>query len=187
MENELAVIKEESGKTDDPHAFWQTIVDIGKKNDPHLYWEHFVNFDIDSETQTIVDYLKSHLAEEPIPEDIKHIYFGLFETGDDQVPAGFYICGSNTDPDEQGDFLCHPAWFPEWRQIHSKLLNDVMFATFGVLLDEQIEEENLEVFDYFLIFSAAITIVKGIMRKIPIDRNVYVGFDNGDFMKVNGT
>ena len=130
MENEIDVILETSKKLDDPTGFWKKTIELGKIDAPHDYWKHFESFDIETDTSKIVSYIKDNLSNDPIPNKIKHIYFGLFETVDeDDLPAaGFYLCGSSLDEDEDGDFLCDPEWFPEWRYINSKLLDDVIFA-----------------------------------------------------------
>ena len=137
------------------------------------------DIEADAEVTRVAAQLAAGLAEEPPPAGLSFYYFGLFDSWDPDTKregAGFYFSGGNGEPEEalaEGDL----AYLPEMRYLESELLHAIKAAA------PALEEEYL-VFDYGLMFGAAGTLAKFAARDAGLPGPLMVGFDSGDFVRV---
>ncbi len=143
------------------------------------------------------DWLKEVLEKEPIPKEIKSIYFGLSELSFPDIDDGLskttiYIAGSKFSPDEDSDWNCDTEYLPKRRYLllddfekidnlksENELSGDYEVLVFNGLLNLLVAHAMKNLKSQFLTYK----IKKfGLFESIKEREQLYfgVGFDSGD-------
>lgn len=120
------------------------------------------------------------LALEPLPRDLEFLYFGLYDAGipgEDRMVAGYYISGGHPFDSEDLSCIENVTYFPSQRLIRSHLLD-------GLKRFSEREAATSTLTDYLLGLPAACIITKGLLCEIGETRPTLVGFDEGDFLRI---
>ena len=136
--------------------------------------------DIDSEVETIAHQLKQVFRQEPPPDDLQLLWFGLFAATDVdtlQDHAGYYVSGTTrpvgpveSSSDLSGDVL---DYAPNNRYLHSPLLEAIKVAALS-------SEADYNNYDYGLMLCAAAVVSFFAAREADVTSSIVVGFDSGD-------
>lgn len=126
------------------------------------------------------DWLEKLVKTEPVPNEIKGLYFGLFEQNNGAV---LYIAGSERNYEEDDDWACDPDYWPDERYLDFKDLNEI---------SETIKQLNIKMWKFVL--ATTMVIIKDYFQLYYEDFNklvnnqtlfIGVGFDDGDFYILN--
>ena len=143
------------------------------------------------------DWLIEVIEKEPIPKEIKSIYFGLSELSFPDIDNGqskttIYIAGSKLSPDEDSDWNCDTEYLPKRRYLllddfekidnlksESEISGDYEVLVFNGLLNLLVANAIKDLKTQFLTYK----IKKfGLFESIKEREKLYfgVGFDSGD-------
>jgi hypothetical protein len=140
--------------------------------------------DIQADVEQVRRQLVELIQREPPPPDINALYFGLFDTIDDDGSRdiGYYVAGvEGFDPDT-ADTLCDPLWWPDGRYLSSAALSCVKNAELASGTRGQREVERL--LGYAGQLGAALLVSRfASVGVLPGLRRV-VGFDSGDIAEL---
>ncbi len=128
--------------------------------------------------------LRELCAAEPPPTSVNAVYFGLFDTSDDDgvEGIGFYVSGvEDFDPNDP-DSLCSPAWWPEGRYLQSAALDAV--KELEVDCRGAGNSDAASLLGYAGQLGAAMLVAKFASGLLFGARKIVVGFDSGDFVEV---
>jgi hypothetical protein len=137
--------------------------------------------DIEADVASVRSQLGELLTSEPPPSDVDAVYFGLFDTvdEDDQPGIGYCISGIVGFDPEDGDSLCDPAWWPVDRYLRSSALDAI--KTLEVAAGAAGNADLREFLSYAGQLGAAVLVSRfASVGVLPARRRV-VGFDSGDF------
>jgi hypothetical protein len=135
-----------------------------------------------AEITSIAHQLKTIWSNEPIPDDMTFLYFGLFDLYDEataKVQAGLYLSGgTGPNPIEELGGGGSLPYLPEDGYLKSHLLEQIKITGAE-------QPEQADVLDYALMLGGAALAVKGAIEAQGVSLPVYVGFDSGDFLSVS--
>lgn len=139
---------------------------------------------IDRDVAAVRSQIESAALRDPLPDGIDALWFGLFDTRDDDgaEQAGYYIAGIRGFDPEDPDSRCSPAWWPEGRYLECEAL-----ATIKTLeLDARArgDEAASSFLGYAGQLGAALLVSRFAARALAGQRQVVVGFDSGDYATV---
>lgn len=140
--------------------------------------------DVQADLAQIQRQIERLVQSEPPPENLKAVYFGLFDTSDDDDNRGigFYVSGVEAFDTNDGDSLCSPAWWPEGRYLSSASLDAIKAAELAAGSSEKTDLHSL--LGYAGQLGAALIVVK-FAAGIPFTGlKRVVGFDSGDFVEL---
>ncbi len=140
--------------------------------------------DIADDVEDIVTQLAQIRAEEPPPDDLSFLYFGLVDVADPDTNwqevgtgVGFYVSGGQAENPERDLPDVPRSYFPEDRFLKSPLLQAIREAsrTLG---------RDYNVFDYGLMLGAAGLLAKFAAARLGLTETILVGFDCSDYARV---
>jgi hypothetical protein len=141
--------------------------------------------DVASEIASVAESLKQILDREPIPSDVRCLYFSLFDRVQGEKEAiGFYVSGwASEDADDELAEGGEPLYFPKRRNMRSGLLDKVKSQSLRAGSSSVANEER-QLLEYALMLGTAALLSKFAALTLGIKMPVYVGFDSGDFARV---
>ena len=142
--------------------------------------------DIGRDIASVRSQLQKVIKADPPPSTLNAIYFGLFDTEDDEGEdaIGYYVAGAESfDPDEV-DTLVNPAWFPEGRYLKSKVLEKLKQAELAAL-DKELDDLST-LLSYAGQIGLAMLVSKFASEGLFPGLRRVVGFDSGDFEEIDG-
>lgn len=138
------------------------------------------SLDIAADIVSVRSQLQALIRDEPPPNTIKAIWFGLFDSSDedDEESIGYYASGvERYDPDDS-DSLCDPKWWPEGRYLESVVLHEVKRAEVAALEAEA--DVVAELIAYAGQLGAAMLVSRFASAGLFPGCPRIVGFDSGD-------
>jgi hypothetical protein len=128
--------------------------------------------------------LQALVEAEPPPPNLNAIYFGLFDTADDDgvEGIGFYVSGVEGFDPEDGDSLCGPAWWPDGRYLQSAALDAI--RALEVESGRAGKAELASLLGYAGQLGAAMLLAKFASRALFDALKIVVGFDSGDYSEI---
>lgn len=167
------------------------VIENCQKNIPNDNWQKFIELPYNN-TADMAKWLENVLLSDPLPNDIKALWFGMFnlENDNDEMSADIYVSGANEFDieDEAAEWACDPIYFPDKRYSKSLILDNICRIAYDQNSDEPLENDA----EYPLSLAYGCFIIKELMTTLPIQlilgktTNVYVavGFDSGDFILI---
>jgi hypothetical protein len=157
-----------------PEAGWSAVLDETERHGavpPELR-----AWDVAGEVPALRQKVAEVLRGEPIPLDVRFIYFGLFDARDEETDApvaGFYVGGGAGDEPELAVAEGTLTYLPDSRHFISPLLDAVQAAS---------EREGYDpaLMGYALVFGAAALLAKHATEGLLDAYTLAVGFDEGD-------
>jgi hypothetical protein len=157
-----------------PEAGWSAVLDAAERHGavpPELrVW------DVADEVRALREKVAEVLRAEPVPADVRLIYFGLFEARDEETDApvaGFYLGGGAGEDPELAAAEGRLEYLPESRYFISPLLDAIQSAS-------EREEYDPVLMGYALVFGAAALLAKHATEGLLDAYTLAVGFDEGD-------
>lgn len=130
-------------------------------------------WNVEDEVSGLRDRLAEVLRGEPVPPEIRFLWFGLFDARDEETDApvaGFYVGGGREELELAEGRL---AYLPEARYLISPLLDSIQAAS---------ERDGYDptLMSYALVFGAAALLARHATEGLLDGRALVVGFDEGD-------
>ena len=133
------------------------------------------SIDIEEESEKLTSQLAAALSNHPIPQEIRFLYFGLYEMADHR--CGFYVSGGERAPENPTALTDSSLTHPERVYLHSRLLDE--------LLRKSKEVPELDSwFGYALSWGAAAILAKYSARAVGLSQELLIGFDSGDVERI---
>src|SRR4051812_44865160 len=131
--------------------------------------------DIDEESEKLTKQLGAAISKHPIPEEIRFLYFGLYESN--RNTCGFYLSGGARAPENPNDLTDNSLTNAARVYLRSGLLDE--------LLRKSKELPELDSwFGYALSWGAAAILAKYSSRALGLSQELLVGFDSGDVERI---
>jgi hypothetical protein len=150
-------------------------------------WEQISGLDYDSDRTHLERWLRNLLTNEPPPSAIVAYWFGIFNP----VYAGktvsdVYLAGSERFDSTGSEWAVSPAYFPTGRYSRSR----VHASIYRIV--KRLPDEVFALGEYVLCLGYTALIVRELTQVLPrrlllglrTNRNVVVGFDSGDFIRI---
>ena len=167
------------------------VIDNCQENIPNDDWQKFIGLSY-NDTVEIEKWLENVFTPNPLSDEIKALWFGMFNLNDDkdEMSADIYVSGTNEFDidDEAAEWACDPIYFPDNRYAKSSILDNICHIAYDQNSNEPLENNA----EYPLSLAYGCFIIKELMTTLPIplilgeSKNVYVavGFDSGDFILI---
>ena len=160
-------------------AAWRATVGVGVPAEISIR-DELRSFDVGTEVRSVATQVRDVMRQEPPPQDLSFLYFGLFTMMAPSAPggagAGFYVSGgTGSNPEE--DVHQRLTYFPEQRFLGSGLLQ-------GIQMEATCEGGDYPFYDYALMFGAAAMLAKFALRELGLRYSLVVGFDSGDIVRI---
>jgi hypothetical protein len=162
------------------------LIDQCEAAQPQGDWSRFRSLPY-AELEPLVDWLQAPFREEPPPQPLKALWFGLFNpcTEHGEPTADLYVCGSELftpDPDDNS-WAVDPPWWPEGRYAGSLVLAGIFRLAYseGGLGNDAEYPLSLG-YGAFAIREALSRIDPSLILGRSDKLAVAVGFDDGDFI-----
>jgi hypothetical protein len=167
----------------DPASGWHSLVDYLEQHGLHSL-PQLRSVDVQEDVRRIRRQLVELIEGEPPPKDLNAVYFGLFDTSDEEGAEGigYYIAGVRRFDPEDGDSLCHPAWWPEGRYLSSSALDSIKDVELSFVASGEGEKRAL--LGYAGQLGAALLVSHFASKGLLPDLRRVVGFDSGDFAEI---
>lgn len=159
------------------------LIDYCAENEPWLGWDVLRKLAFARDQQCLKQWLDQLLTHEPPPHEINAFWFGLFNPViNGKATCGLYLAGTETFDrnDEDFEWACDPAWFPNVRYAESQVLDGI---------SQQLNTANSTVssYEYVLCLGYAGLVVNHLAATLPLSkwlgekssRAVAIGFDSG--------
>ena len=164
------------------------VIDVCQKSVPHKDWERLRDLPYD-DIYLLNEWFNGLLKSDPISEDIRGLWFGLFNPiYDDEPSSDMYFSGSveYDESDEDFEWACTVEYLPEGRYARSSILNDIYQIAYS---SEHGLKNNAE---WTLALSYATLAVKHLLTTVDPelivrhkhDIGIAVGFDSGDAVQL---
>jgi hypothetical protein len=162
-----------------------SIIELTEPYFPHDDWYRLCYFDYD-DTAKMEAWLKGMLEREPLPQDTKGLFFGLFNPYNDahQPTADLYVTGSSLfrADDLRCEWACDPQYLPQGRHAKSEVLD----AIYRIAYDQK--EGLQDRAEYPLCLAYGVLIAKHLLTILAPsiilgeaeEIGVAVGYDDGD-------
>ncbi len=136
---------------------------------------------IERDVAVIRKQLTEVIAAEPPPPEVTAIYFGLFESEDDdgEEAIGYYVSGVITFDPDSPDSLVNPAWCPEDRYLTSRVLRLLKQAEAAA--SEDGADDLRSRLSYAGQIGLAMLLSRFASEGLFAAKQRIVGFDSGDF------
>jgi len=170
---EIAKIVRDSA---DPTAGWLNF----SQSADELVDDNLKNPELRHEILEMAAKLSAIWATEPPLPNISFLYFGIFEAVDNKngvVPNLYVSGGTGADPEEKLN-SGNLSYLPKARFLDPSLLR--LLAS-----SRPLNSKKAEAFDYLVVFGASAILVKFALKACSITLPVFVGFDSGDFARVD--
>jgi len=121
---------------------------------------------------------------EPPAANIDTLYFGLFDTMDEEGSEGigYYVAGIRGFDPNVTDSLCNPEWWPDGRYLESRSLNAVKSAELGARAAGNSVAASF--LGYAGQLGAGLVVSRFAVSPLDLKRRVVVGFDAGDYSEI---
>ena len=139
---------------------------------------------IERDIASVRTQLQALLTAEPPPSNLDAIYFGLFDTEDDdgEDAIGYYVSGIKGFRPNDSESLVNPIWFPDERFLTSSTLGKLKQAELAA------SDEDLGALASALAYAGQLGVVMLISKfaseGLFIGLPRVVGFDSGDFAQL---
>lgn len=162
-----------------------SIIELTEPYFPHEDWYRLCYLDYD-DTAEMDAWLRGVLEREPLPQDTKGLFFGLFNPYNDahQPSADLYVAGSTLfrADDLRCEWACDPRYLPQGRHAKSEVLD----AIYRIAYDQEGGLQDKA--EYPLCLAYGILITKHLLTTLAPSRilgqaeeiGVAVGYDDGD-------
>jgi hypothetical protein len=164
-------IAEEVCNATDPQSCWSQILSLSGQSQN----ERLANLDMNADIDAIHAQLAEIFKTSPPPENLAFFYFGLFER---RSGTGYYVSGYEArDASATLTSGQEPSFFPANRHLSSRVL-EVVDAEAARMPAER------KTLTYAVTFGAGAVLSRFAMLALQFRRPVYVGFDSGDFARI---
>lgn len=140
--------------------------------------------DVHADVVSVQHQLERVVHAQPLPENLNAVYFGLFDTveNNDNRGIGFYVSGVEAFDPNDGDSLCSPAWWPDGRYLSSTCLDAIKAAELAA--QSTMMPELRALLGYAGQLGAALIVVRFAAGGLFVGLKRVVGFDSGDFAEL---
>lgn len=168
----------------------ELLLDYCASQAPSAVWAELLHLDFEQDSKNLHHWLQTLNAIEPPPAAIVAFWFGLFNTGSENTETGceLYVAGSPQFDPNTAEWAVWNAgtYLPQGRYAASEVLPAIFAAC--------LENDVAEIGEYVLCLGYAALTVKSIWPQLPSTlrlgehgpRAVVVGFDEGDFVQLEG-
>jgi hypothetical protein len=169
---------------ENPDAGWAFLVGYLEKRGGEPL-RQLAAVDIQRDVDKVRGQIRELVSGEPPPNDLNAVYFGLFDTEDDEgaETIGYYITGVTRFDPKDGDSLCNPAWWPDARYLTSATLNAIKGAEVSAAASGQTDLRQL--LGYSGQLGAALLLSRFASAGLFPGLHQVVGFDSGDFAQIS--
>lgn len=161
----------------------QTLLAFCNEQHPWKGWGEIGKLDFEADVAHLETWLSGVLKKEPPKSSVKAFWFGIFHpVYDGKTTCDTYIAGaSEFDPgDESFEWACGPAYFPDDRYAHSKVLDQIFQTVNGSPVSAMGEYTLCLGYTAFAARELAKRVDKDLLLGKSKQRGLAVGFDSGD-------
>jgi hypothetical protein len=159
------------------------LIDYCAEQEPWRGWNVLCKLEFDSDQLNLKQWLDELLTQEPPPDYVKAFWFGLFNPViNGKSTCGLYAAGMKTfdRKDEDFEWACNPAWFPDGRYAKSKIL-DTIYQRVNKA------KEPVSSYQYVLCLGYAGLVLNQLATTLPLSqwlgkkssRSLAIGYDAG--------
>ena len=159
------------------------LIDYCAEQEPWRGWNVLRKLEFDSDQLNLKRWLDELLTQEPPPDYVKAFWFGLFNPViHGKSTCGLYVAGTKTfdRKDEDFEWACNPAWFPDGRYAKSRIL-DAIYQRVNKATDP------VSSYQYVLCLGYAGLVLNQLATTLPLSkwlvkksaRALAIGFDSG--------
>lgn len=171
------------------------IIDLCSRARPNPDWERFKALDFEADVGRLRDWLEAALSDEPPPDDVDGLWFGLFNPiRGEEATADMYASGGVEDPeDRERGFPYELTWTPEAADATSEALDAIYKIAYRGGIDDEGWTEGLgNDAEHPLCLSYGCLAVRWLVTSLPSDllvgaaeeRAIEVGYDSGDLLRI---
>lgn len=161
---------------------WLKIIAFHEEKEPNSYWSDLKNIDFEKDLQSAASWFFKTVANEPIPNSVIALWFGIFQTADEDGSNERYIIyftGSNNyDEQEIENWALDPVYSPDDKYFEPEILNLKLKKL------KEHKSDNYSFLNWILPISYITLLVQQLKNKLTADLYITVGYDDGDYINL---